>query len=427
MSDSMLDPLSAANGVRDNAADEHLENRLDERMDEQTEEWTVQTESRWSRLRMAIVAPEQIPVPPVRGGSVEITVYAMARQLAALHHDVTVFSRKHRRYPAREQLHGIQLERVATGSRAKYLANVINALAGRTFDVIQVENRPLFVQPIKRLFPQATVSLFLHSLTFVSPPKANKSAVREVLNAADLIVVNSGSLKQAMIKRYPQAAHKIRTAWLGVDAARFSPAYGKRPKRILTLLFAGRLIPRKGLPVLIRAIRRTPARRRIRLLVAGGSPRSSYARRMRRLARRLGVRAKFLGMVPHRRIHLVYRQADAFVCPSQKHEAFGLVNVEALASGLPVIASRIGGIGEIVQHGNNGYLVDHYRRPAAFAAAINKLVSSPALLQTMKRRARRDCVERFTWSAAAHRLARIYTPIRTAALDESETAQQQPE
>ena len=250
---------------------------------------------------------------------------------------------------------------MAAGSRAKYLANVKRALSGKSFDVIQIENRPRFVRPIKRLFPQTTVSLFLHSLTFVSPPKTSKSAAREGLSAADKIIVNSASLKQALSRRFPG---------VGVQNT-----YGLARRRHFAILPGDRQADRPHVNAAVcrpaysaQRIARSdsgdspfagpaahPAACRRRLAEAGLC--SQYAQ----LARRLGVRAQFLGTVPHRRIHQIFRQADVFVCPSQKHEAFGLVNVEALATGLPVIASKIGGIGEIVRPGRNGYLIDRYR------------------------------------------------------------------
>ncbi len=363
-------------------------------------------------MRIAIIAPEQIPVPPILGGSVEITVLAIAKQLAT-RHDVTIVSRAHRRYPMRETLpSGVRIERVPAGSRTQYLAGVKRLLAGRHYDVIEIDNRPKFVRPIKRMFPGTTVTLFLHSLTFVSKPYASRTAARDGLRAADLVIANSHSLKRTLARRFPESAAKLRCVWLGVDTARFSPPPDNERQHdgAFRLLFAGRLIPRKGLPVLLKAIKiaRAGSGRRLRLIVAGGAQRKGYAAKMRRLARRLGIRAQFLGTVPHRRIHRVFQDADAFVCPSQKHEAFGLVNVEAMASGLPVIASRIGGIGEIVKDGQNGFLIGDYRRPRSFADAIMKLAGDPNRLREMRRRARQDCLQRFTWAATANRLSRLY-------------------
>jgi spore coat protein SA len=261
------------------------------------------------------------------------------------------------------------------------------------------------------MFPNTKVSLFLHSLTFVSPPYANRTTSRRALSHANLIIANSSSLKHQLSLRFPAASGKIRKVWLGVDTGRFIPSAHVKSTAYFTLLFAGRLIPRKGVPVLLKAVKlaRDRVSKPMKVLITGGSPHSGYSSRLRSLSRRLGVDARFLGTVPHRSIHRIYRQADVFICPSQKHEAFGLVNVEALSSGLPVIASDLGGIKEIVKHNRNGLLVRRYRAPEAFADAIVRLMQDESLVRKMKRQARADCVARFSWSATAKRLSRIYS------------------
>ncbi|MBW5446302.1 glycosyltransferase [Cohnella sp. CFH 77786] len=361
-------------------------------------------------MRIAIVAPEQIPVPPILGGSVEITILAVAAKLAELRHSVTVISRSHPRYPNHSVVSGVHIHRVQAGSPSNYLARVRRFLAGKEFDVIQIDNRPRFVRAIKQMFPTALVSLFLHSLTFVSPPYADRAAAEAGLRAADIIIANSSSLKSRLGIRFPGVAHKIRKVWLGVDTARFSPADEGKSGRSFTLLFAGRLIPRKGLPVLLQAVKHAQDRvsKPLKVIVAGGSRNGGYVLRMRTLARQKGVSADFLGTVPHSRIHRVFRKADVFVCPSQEHEAFGLVNVEALSSGLPVIASDIGGIGEIVIHNRNGILIRDYRNPRSFAEAIVRVANDSAFLRVLKLQARQDCLNRFNWSATAIRLIRLY-------------------
>ncbi|WP_246042045.1 glycosyltransferase family 4 protein [Cohnella pontilimi] len=340
----------------------------------------------------------------------EITIFAVAKQLAKLH-SVTVVSRSHSRYPRHSVVDGVHIYRVPSGGAKKYLAQVRRFLRGKRYDLIQIDNRPRFVAPIKRMFPATKVSLFLHSLTFVSLPYASRSAARLGLNKADLIFANSSSLQQELSRRFPRAAKKITRVWLGVDTRRFRPPEPPRKSDVFTVLFTGRLIPRKGVPVLLKAVHLAGRQtlKPIKVIIAGGSNNPNYAEKMRALADSLGVNADFLGTVPHRRIHLIYRKADVFVCPSQKHEAFGLVNVEAMASGLPVIASSLGGIKEIVHHGNNGLLVLYYREPQAFANALIRLMQDPDLMRQMKYRARADCVASFSWSATAKRLSRIYT------------------
>ncbi|OXM85470.1 glycosyltransferase family 4 protein [Paenibacillus rigui] len=358
-------------------------------------------------MRILIIAPEQIPVPPVMGGSVEICIFAIAKKLAR-QHEVTVISRKHGSYPKRSVIGGVNIVRVPTGSPKTYLSHVKSYLSGKSYDWIQIDNRPRFLHAIKQMFPHTPVSLFLHSLTFVSSPRLSRKEGAVYLRKADLIIANSASLKRELSRRFPGAAGRIRKVWLGVDVERFRPAKRKQAGSY-TLLFAGRIIPRKGIPVLLKAVHLAKKRSsRLKLLIAGGSNNKGYGRQMRSLSKRLGVSATFLGTIPHRRMHKIYARADCFVCPSQGHEAFGLVNVEAMASGLPVIASDNGGIKEIVKHQRNGLLVRNYKHAGAFAEAIVKLAGSRKLTRQLGAMARKDSVRLFSWQATASRLQSIY-------------------
>ncbi|WP_235427277.1 glycosyltransferase family 4 protein [Cohnella kolymensis] len=340
----------------------------------------------------------------------EISILAIAKQLARLH-QVTIVSRAHSRYPRQSVIDGVHIHRVPTGQPKKYLQHVINFMQNKKFDLIQIDNRPRFVGPIKRAAVDTPISLFLHSLTFVSPPYSTRRTATKDLALADLIIVNSSSLKSQLSTRYPGAAERIRQVWLGVDTGRFRPSRRRSAAKAFRVLFAGRLIPRKGVPVLLKAAKLAGrvSSRPIQVVIAGGSSRSGYANKLKALSRSLRVNARFLGAVPHTRIHRVFRRADIFVCPSQKHEAFGLVNVEAMSSGLPVIASSNGGIKEIVRHNRNGLLVKHYHRPKAFADAIVRLMNDSRLRNKLKQQAREDCLANFSWSASAKRLSDIYT------------------
>jgi spore coat protein SA len=364
-------------------------------------------------MHILIVAPEQIPVPPILGGSVEICILALAKRLARQHR-VTVVSRAHPRYPRHSVVDGVHIYRVPSGKPMKYLMNVKSFVRGKRFDVVQVDNRPRFVGPLKQMFKGTPVSLFLHSLTFVGPPFTSRASAAKDLAMADVIIANSSSLKKQLSSRFPAISGRVRKVWLGVDTRRFSPSGNRKQSKAFRVLFAGRVIPRKGVPVLLKAVKlaQSAASRSINVVIAGGSQRSGYLNSMRALSRKLNVSTRFLGTVPHSRIHKVYRQADVFVCPSQQHEAFGLVNVEAMSSGLPVIASNNGGIKEIVRHNKTGILVKDYRRPQAFANAIVRLINNGELRKRIKRQARSDCLARFSWGASAKRLSGVYSQLR---------------
>jgi spore coat protein SA len=370
-------------------------------------------------LHIAIVAPERYPVPPKRGESVEICIMAIAQKLAERHR-VTVISRAYAGLPKREVRGRLTIVRLRTGTTKRYLRSVLGFLKGRRFDWIQVDNRPRYVGPIKELLPQTGVSLFLHSLNFVSPPKLSGKAATACLRQADLIIANSASLRQELGRRFPKVLNRIRQVWLGVDSRRFRPAAEKekaslrRKHRVgkgFVVLFAGRVIERKGLPVLIKAMGEAQQRIRVpmELVVAGRAPRGGYGQKQRRLAARLGVKARFLGAVPHGGMPAVYRLADCFVCPSQEHEAFGLVNVEAMACGVPVVASSLGGMKEIIRHGENGLLVQQYRSPRSFAKVLRRLAGSSALRKRLSAGGRRAALRRFGWGQTARRLESAYS------------------
>ncbi|MBY0083600.1 MULTISPECIES: glycosyltransferase family 4 protein [Brevibacillus] len=360
-------------------------------------------------MKIVIIAPEQIPVPPILGGSVEITILAIAKELSKWH-SVSIISRAHSRYPKYSVIDGVNIYRVPTGSPAKYLTHVKKILKKRQFDVLQIDNRPEFVGQIKSMFPKATVSLYLHSLTFVNFPHTSRAETLAGLRKADLIITNSSSLERRLSARFPSMSRKIRVAWLGVDTSRFSPIQKTSHPRAFTLLFAGRLIPRKGVPVLLQAVKlvNKQVNQPVKVMIAGGSPTSKYARQLQSLSRKFGVHAEFLGTIPHCHIHRVFRKADLFICPSQKHESFGLVNVEAMSSGLPVVASKNGGIKEVIQHGRSGLLIKQYKNPQAFADAICSLIMNKPLYLKMKQEARQIALEKFSWCATADRLNHIY-------------------
>lgn len=363
-------------------------------------------------MNILIVAPEQIPVPG--SGSVEICILAIAKQLAR-HHKVTVLSRASKGLPKQSNDGGATIVRVPSGSAKVYLASVLRFISGKKYDIIQVDNRPHYMAAIRKAFPGAKVTLFLHSLTFVPAG----SRVAGSLKSADLIVANRSSLKQRLTARFPNQSHKIYTAELGVDTGRFMPANEAERSRYrrkygmgdrYTVLFVGRVIPRKGVPVLLKAA--SLAQKQVPLQVAVvGKGNAAYVKKLKTQAAGLGVSVKWIGKLKHAEVHRIYKFADCFVCPSQKHEAFGLVNVEAMSAGLPVIASKIGGIPEIVRHGSHGYLVNDYRRPDRFAEYLIKLGKNREHGRRLGMQGRSSVIQKFTWGRTADKLSSLYAKL----------------
>ncbi|HEU0026343.1 MAG TPA: glycosyltransferase [Ktedonobacterales bacterium] len=233
--------------------------------------------------------------------------------------------------------------------------------------------------------------------------------------SADCVIVSTEHEGEQLRRLYGLSPSHTRVIPCGVDLRAFTPGDTSdrtEARRALalddipTLLFVGRLDPIKGIDLLLEsvALLKTPAR----LLVVGGDPTGDpEVERLRARAEALGVadRVRFPGAVPQSELPRYYRAVDALVVAS-RYESFGLVAVEALACGLPVVASAAGGLPTVVRDGENGLLV-RWRYAEAFAQRIDALLGDPALM-TRLRAAARLSVERFDWQRIGDRVRDLY-------------------
>jgi spore coat protein SA len=363
-------------------------------------------------MHLLMIAPEQIAVPPPRGGSVEICMLAIAKKLS-LQHKVTLISRRSGNYPHTSTYGNLKIVRVPSLSMNRYIAAVMAYIRGKHYDWIQIDNRPRFVTPVRKGFPNTSISVFLHSLTFVP----TTDSTRRSLAQADKIIANSGSLQHELRARFPSLHQKIKQVHLGVDSKQFRPPtaaqrdhlrkkYGVKVSFVFA--FAGRIIPRKGIPVLMDALSKVrQSAPNVKLLIAGRGQ-TGYMASLKKKSHRLHLDTKFIGYKSHSHMHEVYWAADCLVCPSQKHEAFGLVNVEAMSTGIPVIASQIGGMKEIIRHGINGLLVKNYKSASSLSACMLKLAKDKSYSHALGKQARRDMLDRFSWSRTAQGISKHY-------------------
>ncbi|WP_309052283.1 glycosyltransferase [Streptomyces sp.] len=204
----------------------------------------------------------------------------------------------------------------------------------------------------------------------------------------------------------------------GVDPAAFrpdGPAAPRGPHRH-RLLHLGRLVPRKGAAVSVAALGRLPG---TELVIAGGPPADRLdtdpeVRRLRALAEETGVadRIRFTGAVPPAMVPVLMRGADVVLCPAD-YEPFGIVPLEAMACGRPVVASAVGGQLDSVADGVTGRLVPAGDAPL-LAAAVRLLLADPALRGRYGRAGRRRVLERFSWARVAAATERSYRAVAAA-------------
>lgn len=271
-------------------------------------------------------------------------------------------------------------------------------------------------------YPQAHVALAFRALTGVPyvvrphgsdvlPGEAIRRfhrldrRMRRAICGADLVIAQGEHLKEVICDLGVRPG-QVRIVNNGVNLDDFgcaTPYPHGRPY----ILGLGRLMPHKGFDILLRAYALLPAGSPD-LIVAGDGPESDS---LRMLSRSLGIgdRVHFVGAVTGTRKASLYGSAVCFVCPSRR-EPFANVILEALASGVAVVATDVGGNPEMVRSGDNGLIVDR-ESPEALAAAIRQIVGNPTLRVALCAGARASAV-RYSWDAIAPQYFALYREVQ---------------
>lgn len=185
----------------------------------------------------------------------------------------------------------------------------------------------------------------------------------------------------------------------------------------IRLLFVGRLVERKGVEVLVQALARLRSQRTAELVIIGTGNREGHIRRAASLAG-VSEHVHMRGSVSAEDLAAAYAECDLFVLPAVVDargdtEGLGVVLLEAMAAGRPVIASRAGGIVDIVTDGVTGWLVDPGDADQ-LADRIVSVASSPEEAREVAERGRREAAERFSWEGILSRTVEVYARAREA-------------
>lgn len=243
----------------------------------------------------------------------------------------------------------------------------------------------------------------------------------EVLKQSDALVAESPASKQHMLQEYGVPPARIQTIPCGVDTTLFRPQEALQARHALTLplsvplaLFVGRLQPLKGLDTLLRAAALVRQQHpMLQVLIIGGGVdvgdvhEEEELGRLRALAAALGLteHVVFLKAQPQETLAQYYAAADVFVMPSH-YESFGMVALEAMACGTPVVASEVGGLASTVLHEHTGLLAP-VGDAEAFAAAMKRLLASPSL-RTLWGQASVQRAQNYAWPRVVERNVQIY-------------------
>jgi glycosyltransferase involved in cell wall biosynthesis len=314
-------------------------------------------------------------------------------------------------------------------------------------DIVHVQTVSQFVPKLRRALPQTRVVLHLHDAHLIN---VERSLIEAHLAHAHAIVTCSDYVTRRLREHFTSFAGRISTIGNGVDLDVFRPADPSPAPTQRTppqILYLGRVSPEKGIHVLAAAFERVletiPDARLSIIGPPGLLPHSRiqlqrddahvasleefyghtlldklrrqvlHGRRsyiddiLSRMSPQAAARVNTAGMQEYTRVHEFYRRASVLVVPSVWAEPFGLPLVEAMASGVPVIATRGGGTLSIIEDGVTGRLVER-NDVEALARAICEALSNPEQAARMSHAARAAAAERFGWQRSATRLEEVY-------------------
>ncbi|HEY8207143.1 MAG TPA: glycosyltransferase family 4 protein [Myxococcaceae bacterium] len=359
---------------------------------------------------------------PRKLGSFEGWIAAMCAHARSAGHQVDVFGRApaHPSFLARLEQLGCGFATIDSLEDSTYRA--IRRLRG--YDALHLN----MFAPRSRIALMAYASyparvMFVDHTSGLGPGSRRELPVVAMLKrAADSITLVrvdgvagvSGYVSDRLTRRFRFARHKVRTIYNGVDLSRFTPASevfdlppeqaqaphpspgpAPAPASPVGIVTVAHLIPHKGVDHLVRAM--ALARSELRLTVVGDGPQLEP---LRALARELGVAEKVTFAGLRNDVHALLAGCDVFVHPAVWEEAFGLTIAEAMAAGRAVVASRTGGIPELVEDGVSGLLVEP-GDPGALARALDLLSARPALRQQLGASARSRAQQRFNLEQCA--------------------------
>ena len=271
-----------------------------------------------------------------------------------------------------------------------------------------------------------------HSLEPLRPWKAEQLgggyqisswAEKTSYEAAAAIIAVSDGMRADVLAAYPDVdPKKVVTIRNGVDTSKFAP--NNNPAVLAEFgitgryaMFVGRITRQKGLAHLLRAWKSVPAE--YGLVLAAGSPdEETVGNEVAALIAELQATRSNVWwikeMLPHDKLTAALTQADLFLCPSI-YEPLGIVNLEAMGCETAVLASRVGGIPEVVSHQETGILVDytpdHSRFEADLTAAISEMMADPARLEKYGKAGRVRAETHFGWDAVAEQTISLYRSV----------------
>jgi spore coat protein SA len=390
---------------------------------------------------VALIGPELYPIPPIRGGAAELFIEKVAGRLTGWRPVVIGVSDPE--LPRHEWRGQAEYFRIPLEGWRKQLycryrdyfplydRQVVKIIRQVQPDLIHVHNRPLLALFLQRRFAgHIPIILHMHNL-YESLGKRERPHPGTKIPVAGFAACSRFVLERER-PRLGLGATLFRVIHNGVETDAYASRWdhealvqearrGHGLEAEPTVLFAGKLREAKGVHILLRAMTRVwQAMPQAVLVLVGGTEygkgrtmrETPFLKQLRRDLAQASGKVVFTGFIPPDAMPGAYLLGDVFVGPSQIEEGLGLVFLEAAAAGLPLIATRRGGIPEVVQDGVGGLLLDRQDDDAELAAKIIKLFDDAPLRQRLGQQGRSWVLANFTWEKIASSLETFYDEVK---------------
>ncbi len=414
-------------------------------------------------MRIAYISqPWNTVIPPVNSGSIAIWNYQVSKRMAQSH-DILVYSKRSRGQRKRGRYLGVNyrrfriapdqwlnriLKRLTRSSDQSpyfsaswhyiwYITRIAIDLRSSLFrpDVVHIHNFSQFVPVVKKMLPGTKVVLHMHS-EWLS--QLDRTQIADHLKYADLIAGCSQHVIDKVREAFPHYQERCWSVYNGADENVFckNPHVLNDESDEFKIIFVGRISPEKGVHVLMEAFEQVAERfPQVKLEIIGPDAVTPYEylvalsevplikdlerfyhRGMRYLdylksilPLALAQQVEFVGSIPHNEISSYYQRADLLVNPSFS-ETFGVSLLEAMACEVPVVATPVGGMREVLLENETGVFVEQ-GNSASLARAIIHLLQDKHLRLKMGAKGRERVIEKFTWGWVADQLTSHYNNI----------------
>lgn len=347
--------------------------------------------------------------PPKWIAGTEIATYNLADHLARRGHEVHVITSHDAGLPELSKENGFYIHRI-TWPKIRFLG-ILTFCAKICLKMRKIKPDIIHAQNLGVAIPTLTSARILKIPSVVwgrgsdvyLPDRFTRMTSKSILQNADTVLALTEEMKQKMRE---MCDRDISVVPNGIDLERFKiSSRGIKEGKAKTIIFVGRLHPVKGVQYLIEAMaivhQQMPD---VKLIIVGDGAERAM---LEELAERLNLSdcIQFAGKVPQESIPQLMHQADVFALSSLS-ESFGIVNLEAMAAGLPIVATKVGGIPDVVEEGVNGYLVNA-KNPDELADRLLVLLQNDEMREEISV-TNREKAKLYTWDEVATKVEKEY-------------------